>query len=155
MFRQKWKKWKNDSYKKSTDKDFNVITAFDLYKKYIKYLDEGMKAYTQTYPMFNFNHPIGDMEGVNFQHYKPNEGFKVWHAERLLLSKSARVMVFMTYLNNVNNGGTEFYHQNLKVNAEKGLTLLWPSDWTHSHRGVITKKQHKYILTGWLSYEGE
>ena len=64
-------------------------------------------------------------------------------------------MVFMTYLNDVDNGGTEFYHQNLKVNAEKGLTLLWPSDWIHTHRGIITKKQNKFILTGWLNYERE
>lgn len=145
----------NDSYKKSTDKDFNVITAFELYKKYLKYLDEGMRAYSQTYPMFNLNYPIKETEGVNFQHYKPTEGFKVWHAERLCSMKSLRVMVFMTYLNDVDNGGTEFYHQNLKVNAEKGLTLLWPSDWIHTHRGIITKKQNKFILTGWLNYERE
>lgn len=62
-------------------------------------------------------------------------------------------MVFMTYLNNVKDGGTEFLNQKLKTKAEKGLTLLWPSDWTHTHRGIITESQDKYILTGWLNYE--
>ena len=59
----------------------------------------------------------------------------------------------MTYLNTVKNGGTEFYYQKLKVDAVKGLTLIWPSDWTHTHKGVISKKQKKYILTGWVSVD--
>ena len=58
----------------------------------------------------------------------------------------------MTYLNNVKNGGTEFINQKIITEAEKGLTLFWPSDWTHTHRGVVSK-QDKYILTGWLNYE--
>ena len=144
---------KDDNYKKSTDTDFTVVTAFDLYKKYLGYLDKGMRSYSKIYPFFNLNHPIAEKEGINFQHYKPGEGFKVWHAERLLLNKCSRVMVFMTYLNDVEDGGTEFYHQKLKVPAKKGLTLLWPSDWTHTHKGVITHKQEKFILTGWLNYE--
>ena len=58
----------------------------------------------------------------------------------------------MTYLNDVKNGGTEFMYQKLKAPAKKGLTLIWPTDWTHTHRGVISKKQEKYIVTGWFSY---
>lgn len=143
----------DDSYKKSSDKQFTIVSAFNLYKKYISFLNEGLINYSKKYNYFNLNSPIGDTEGINFQHYKPGEGFKAWHAERLTLEKTTRVMVFMTYLNDVKEGGTEFYHQKLKINAEKGLTLCWPSDWTHTHRGVISEKQNKYILTGWLNYE--
>ena len=58
----------------------------------------------------------------------------------------------MTYLNNVDNGGTEFLFQKLKIPAKKGLTLIWPSDFTHTHRGVVSKTQEKYIVTGWMNY---
>jgi hypothetical protein len=59
----------------------------------------------------------------------------------------------MTYLNDVFEGGeTEFYYQNIKVNARKGLTLVWPADWTHTHRGLVSNTQEKYIVTGWLNY---
>ena len=35
--------------------------------------------------------------------------------------QASRHMVFMTYLNDVSDGGeTEFYHQDVKVKAEKG-----------------------------------
>ena len=58
----------------------------------------------------------------------------------------------MTYLNDVDDGGTEFMHQNIITPAVKGLTLIWPADWTHAHRGVISKTKEKYIITGWFSY---
>jgi len=59
----------------------------------------------------------------------------------------------MTYLNDVTDeGGTEFFHQKLKVSPEKGLTLIWPVDWTHLHRGVPSPTQEKYIITGWFSF---
>jgi hypothetical protein len=59
----------------------------------------------------------------------------------------------MTYLNTVTDeGGTEWYHQNLKVNAEKGKTVIWPADWTFTHRGVPSPTQEKYIITGWFNF---
>ena len=64
-----------------------------------------------------------------------------------------RHLVFMTYLNDVEDKGeTEFVLQNLKVKAEKGKTVIWPSDWTHTHRGIISPTQEKYIVTGWFSF---
>ena len=43
----------------------------------------------------------------------------------------------MTYLNDVNDyGETEFYYQKLKIKPEKGKTVIWCADWTHTHRGI-------------------
>jgi len=38
------------------------------------------------------------------------------------------------------------------VQPRKGLTLIWPADWTHHHRGVVSPTQEKYIITGWFSF---
>jgi hypothetical protein len=57
----------------------------------------------------------------------------------------------MTYLNDVKNGGTEFKYQNLKTEAKEGLTLIWPSDFTHVHRGIIAN-EIKYVITGWYNF---
>ena len=66
---------------------------------------------------------------------------------------SSRHLVFMTYLNDVDDEGhTEFYHQKLKVKPRKNLTLIWPTDWTFTHRGIASPTQEKYITTGWLNY---
>ena len=59
----------------------------------------------------------------------------------------------MTYLNDVEDcGETKFKLQNLKVKAEKGKTVIWPADWTHTHCGVVAPTQEKYIVTGWFSF---
>ena len=57
----------------------------------------------------------------------------------------------MTYLNDVPNGGTEFKYQGIKSPAKKGLTIIWPSDWMHTHRGIIDEENEKYIITGWYN----
>ena len=59
----------------------------------------------------------------------------------------------MTYLNDVGKSGTEFLYQNIKVPAKKGLTLIWPTDWTHTHRGIISKNKEKTIVTGWFNFQ--
>ena len=61
----------------------------------------------------------------------------------------------MTYLNDVSDGGeTEFFHQKLKVKPVKGKTVLWPTDFTHLHRGN-PPYEAKYIATGWLASNDE
>ena len=37
--------------------------------------------------------------------------------------------------------------------AEKGLTLIWPTDFTHTHSGQISKTHEKYIITGWFNFK--
>ena len=92
-------------------------------------------------------------ETWNIQHYKPNEGFFGWHCERSAYQSDQRALVFMTYLNDVNDGGeTEFFHQKLKVKPVKGKTVIWPTDFTHLHRGISSPTEHKYIATGWFSF---
>jgi hypothetical protein len=92
-------------------------------------------------------------EGFNIQHYKAGGGFKSWHTERCSgdTPMVKRHLVWMTYLNDVNEkGGTEFMYQNITIRAEKGLTLIWPADWTFTHRGVVSEAEEKYIVTGWV-----
>jgi hypothetical protein len=93
-------------------------------------------------------------EPMNIQHYKIGGGFKKWHSERASSDEFIRDrhLVFMTYLNDVDDGGTEFFHQKLTIKAEKGLTLIWPADWTYTHKGQISNTKEKTIITGWLSY---
>ena len=89
------------------------------------------------------------------QKYYPDGGYHQWHYEREGKSGKdlVRHLVFMTYLNDVEEGGeTEFFYQNLKIKPKKGLTIIWPADWTFTHRGLTTVYETKYIVTGWLNY---
>ena len=93
------------------------------------------------------------LNSLNIQFYKPGGGYKKWHFENGSELFLKRNLVFMTYLNDVENGGTEFFYQKLTLPAKKGLTVIWPAYWTHLHKGQISKKYEKYIATGWFEFE--
>ena len=140
--------------KKSNELVINVNKNESWIYEYRSILKNLVKLYIKKYPSCNEVSPYKLYNFVKIQHYKPSEGFYKWHAENTGSSiiNSGRHLVFMTYLNDVDDGGTEFLHQNLKIPSKKGLTLIWPAAWTHTHRGVINYKEDKFIITGWLNF---
>jgi prolyl 4-hydroxylase len=89
----------------------------------------------------------------NIQKYADGDHFGGLHSERTALANAHRVLVWMTYLNDVATGGeTEFPHFALKVRPAKGKTLIWPAEWTHAHRGCVVERGPKYIVTGWMHF---
>ena len=125
-----------------------------LFAEYNKELDKVLCLFEKKYKYSKNLHTYSNtQENTNIQYYKPGGGFKNWHCERMGTSTSKRQFVFMTYLNDVPKGGTEFYYfPELNIQAKKGLTLIWPSDWTHTHKGVVSKTHEKYIVTGWFNF---
>jgi prolyl 4-hydroxylase len=125
-----------------------------LFEKYNKELEKVLDLYQKKYICVKDLRAFNNIqENTNIQYYTPDGGFKNWHCERNGSSTSRRQFVFMTYLNDVPKGGTDFYYYpELNIQAKKGLTLIWPSDWTHTHKGVISKTHEKYIVTGWFSF---
>ena len=121
--------------------------------EYGKHLQQCLNNYEQKYEYVKGMDRYTITENMNLQHYKAGGGFKKWHFENTAIESMSRKLVFMTYLNNVENGGTEFYYQDIKCPAKKGLTLIWPPDWTHTHRGIIDESNEKMIITGWFNYE--
>ena len=72
------------------------------------------------------------------QKYEIGGHFNKMHCERASLQSMHRVFAWMTYLNDVEDGGeTYFEHYNLSVKPSKGKTLIWPAEWTHAHRVEI------------------
>ena len=110
-----------------------------------------MGQYQEKYEYFKC--ALAFKEPFNIQHYAPGEGFVNWHSERGMNQSHQRALVFMTYLNDVDDGGqTQFLYQEKEVQPKKGLTVLWPTDFTHTHRGVTSPTQTKMIATGWYNY---
>ena len=92
----------------------------------------------------------------NMQRYLPGEGYSEYHCERAGEVAGHRMGVWMIYLNDVHDRGwTEFYYQQHYEKAEAGKLIIWPSDWTHLHRGIVSHTETKYILTGWFSWVKE
>lgn len=127
-----------------------------LLKRYFEDLEFCLNKYKKKYAYSDKDQERYNLSGANIQQYKPGQGFKKWHYENTGSEPDSlrRHLVFMTYLNDCKNAGTEFYYQNKTFQCTKGRTLIWPSAWTHTHKGVISDKQktNKYIITGWWSW---
>ena len=133
--------------------DANVPPG-ELATRYIRALNRVAREYAARYSYCVKLVPWGIIEPIAIQYYKPGGGFKVWHFERDNSDEliTRRHLAFMTYLNTVQDGGgTSFFYQGITVKAEKGLTLIWPVEWTHTHKGEVSDTEEKYIVTGWFS----
>lgn len=141
--------------KQSVEMSFPPDSRTPEYARYTRALQECVEAYIAHYTFCDHYAPWTILEGTNLQYYPPGGGYKVWHTERggAAAPNASRHLVFMTYLNTVNDAGeTLFYYQRLRVKPDKGLTLIWPADWTHTHQGVPSPTEEKYIITGWFNY---
>ena len=117
-------------------------------------LTEYVPQYKKKYPCLDKRlKPWEVLNDYNLQKYDPGDGYYIEHCENASIATANRVLVWMVYLNTVtDNGGTYFPHYDRTVDAVEGRLVLWPSYWTHLHKGVVSKKQTKYMATGWFSY---
>ncbi len=96
--------------------------------------------------------PVGYSTHSNIQKYPKGGGYPAVHCERDRLEYANRALVWMLYLTDTPNGGTEFPHQELITECVKGDLIIWPSDLTHMHRGVVSETHEKMIFTGWIIF---
>jgi len=117
-----------------------------------KMFDNCYIHYRNKYSILNELHSHS-IRNVLLQKTKPGEGYHKWHCENDHTARKDRVCAFMLYLNDVEEGGkTEFLYQNIKIKPEEGKLLIWPAQFTHTHRGNSPISNNKYILTGWIEY---
>jgi hypothetical protein len=143
------------SVKDSLEMSFPANDPCIAWRRYLLALKAAMGLYLEDYPYAGAYGPFSITGRTNLQLYPPSGGYKTFHTERTGKGEpeGSRHLVFMTYLNDVTDeGGTEFCHQNLIVQPKKGLTLIWPADWTFTHRGVPSPTQEKIITTGWFNF---
>ncbi|WP_413678894.1 2OG-Fe(II) oxygenase [Prochlorococcus sp. MIT 0916] len=130
-----------------------VHPSNEMFRTYFEKLFECYKQYIEEWPFLKDLAQGLEIGSFNLQRYLPGQHFKKIHTERSSIESSHRVFAFMTYLNNIEKGGsTYFSHYDLEIQPKKGLTLIWPAEWTHAHRGNILKSGTKYIITGWIHF---
>jgi prolyl 4-hydroxylase len=124
-----------------------------ILRRYFENLFECYKDYNLQWPFLASMVNNLEIGSFNIGRYEPGQHFKKIHCERTSLNTLHRLFAFMTYLNDVDEGGsTYFTHYGLDIKPKKGLTLLWPAEWTHAHKGNVLKSGLKYIITGWLTF---
>ena len=141
------------SVKDSTDVSTTLYDPNPAIQKYLKELTNITTKYRKNFPMLDEYASWGLTEGFNIQFYKPGQGYHHWHTENCSRYTMHRCLAWMTYLNDVYiGGGTRFYHQKKTIWARKGKTVIWPTDWSYTHKGITAPFENKYIITGWFGY---
>ena len=125
----------------------------NYFEEYASELKNVTNEYTKKYKYSDHTQHTWRLDPIiKIQKYSKGEGYHVWHNENTgSPDTNKRHLVFMTYLNDVKSGETGFLYQKLKVKPKKGLTLIWPAIWTHTHKGHIVKSD-KYIITGYYNF---
>ena len=138
--------------KKSYDITVKPHVSIQEVDDYKVELQKVLQIYKDRYKIDKWLYYFG-IEALNIQYYPKTEGYFSLHCENTgHLNVKDRCLVFMTFLNDVDDGGTVFPIQKTIVPAKKGLTLIWPAYFTHPHRGQISKTKEKYIITGWYKF---
>ncbi len=142
--------------------DFSIKRSTDLYisgKPQWRDVDSGLfgslssalAEFRRAFPYFRGR--FKDL-GYGIQRTRTGE-FYHWHVDGGSHDFSARQLVAIWYLNDVEDGGggdTEFFVQRVRVRPQRGKLLLFPPFWTHEHRGARLQKGVKYIATTWVLF---
>ena len=139
-------------WKESIDVQFYRCSNDPVIIKYFEAIHIACNEYALKYDLNRYDAAFTNL----IQYYHKNGGFKKWHNERGAFGDSKNIvtnrgLVYMTYLNTVTDQGeTEFKYQKIKYKPVKGKSLIWPTDFTHTHRGIPSPTQEKWIATGWF-----
>ena len=147
----------NQDIKKSVDINISPdeikLPKNQIFNSYLDALFTCHKDYILQWPFLGSFLNKVEIGSFNIQRYQAGEHFQQIHSERTSIDSLHRIFAWMTYLNDVDDGGTTYFsHYDLEIKPRKGLTLIWPAEWTHAHKGNVLHSGSKYIITGWMDF---
>jgi tetratricopeptide (TPR) repeat protein len=127
--------------------------GFEPVAQYVAQLEACYQDYAAQWPFLRDMLPQGEIMPFTIQRYGVGGHFQRVHSERTSGGFAHRVLAWMTYLDDVEEGGeTRFHHFGIDVRPQRGKTLIWPAEWTHAHSGGVVTKGFKHIITGWIHF---
>lgn len=117
------------------------------------YWSQCAPLYSKKYSILNVSAPHIIID-AKLQKTCEGEGYHIWHSENGGDHLGwNRLLSFMLYLNDDYEAGeTEFLYQKRRIQPQKDRLLVWPAQFTHTHRGNMVLKGTKYVLTGWVEW---
>jgi Rps23 Pro-64 3,4-dihydroxylase Tpa1-like proline 4-hydroxylase len=118
-------------------------------------LRESIEEYKEMLDQINselFHHVFhGELSDSGYQIQRTEiGGFYKWHHDYCIEPAGNRILTYLWYLNEVEEGGcTEFVNGKM-IKPKTGKLILFPSTWTYFHQGNPPISNVKYLCTGWL-----
>ena len=120
-----------------------------FYAQIDRYLAEYNKRLALSIPV----PPRPDLEDLRIKRYRAGSDERFEPHFDSLDDKSRRYMVFLWYLNDVQEGGeTEFCDLGIKVQARTGRLLMFPPFWMFQHAGLAPVSNDKYIVSTYMLF---
>jgi hypothetical protein len=120
-----------------------------LYEELTKSLVQFDKTIFEKYGFHFFGERLGDT-GFMLQRYTKNVGKFVYHEDFSIRDTMHRVITYIWYLNDVNEGGETEFCGDFRIKPTAGKLVLFPASWCYPHSGIMPISNDKYIITGWL-----
>lgn len=143
----------NKQIEKNSPEEMIIKSTSDIIKNFGDIFYE--KAYNVYFTKFSIlkTSPKHYIRYTKIQKTEIGEGYHSWHYESDDMKNSSRILTFIVYLNDVDEGGeTEFLYYPRRVKPKTGKIILWPASFTHTHRGNPPLSGSKYIVTGWVEF---
>lgn len=133
--------------------EINLTATRDLHLQFNEvFWNVAYKSYVSKYSIVD---EVGRHSSYAFklQRTMPGEGYHTWHYESGNREMCHRLLTWMLYLNDVEEGGeTEFLYLHKRIKPKAGTLLIWPAAFTHTHRGNPPLSGPKYVITGWTEF---
>lgn len=111
-----------------------------------------VEQYKKDYPEVNITNERWSLKPFKFKIFKPGNYYSAFHSEQGF--SVPRIFSILVYLSD-HNCGTEFYNKTI-VKSVKGRALIFPSYWTHAHRGQpCPDNETRYILSAYAILDEE
>tara|TARA_B110000967_G_C18882031_1_gene561631 strand:+ start:418 stop:1014 length:597 start_codon:yes stop_codon:yes gene_type:complete len=122
----------------------------ELVANVVGYVKKYNNKINETYNLFNVDKLTVD--SFQIQKYNKNVGKFEYHHDGACNyhKEKKRVLTFMWYLNDVEDGGETEFWSSYNIKPEAGKLVLFPASWTFPHCGKTPISNDKYIITGWL-----
>ena len=128
--------------------ELDLSSAHRICQKVLPKFGPPVEDYLKTYSLLGQSKFL--LYDCKLKKIPPGRGFHAWHYESAGYDQVGRVFVVQLYLNDDFEGGeTEFLYQNKREQAKRGDVLIFPTNFTHVHRGNTPIGGTKYLLTSW------
>lgn len=116
-----------------------------------KPLKEIISLYVKTYPEINLTKDRWDFDNFKLKKFRAGKFYDAWHSEHCVLYPY-RIACLLLYLSD-HDCGTEFYNGEV-IKSRKGRAILFPTFWTHTHRGQPCPDQkNRYIMSSYIQLQ--
>lgn len=131
----------------------HIAGSGELHERVLKTLLKANDRYIEDLNIVEFPHKYA-FEEMIIKKYN-NDGIDHFgtHVDVTSHASAKRFLVFLFYLNDVEEGGeTGFPHLDIELKPKQGTVLIFPPLWLYKHYGKIPVSNTKYILTSYLHY---